>query len=94
MRRNAWMTSQEPDPGRPPGPRTDPKEARRPREPQAHQKPKQAKNAKKHPKHQKTPRVAALGFASATREREGEPKQRANKIMFPSLDRPLAVCVV
>jgi len=54
--------------------------------------PKQAKNPKEHPKHQKAPRVAALGFASATREKEGEPKQRANNMFLLSLE-PLAFVI-
>ena len=53
--------------------------------------PKRAKNTKRHQKHQKAPRKAALGSRQRhQREREGEPKQRANKIMFSSL-RPLNV---
>ena len=92
---NAFTKNQDPTQEDPqdPGPPQGSKEATGTASPP--KAPKQAKNTPKSTqKHQNAPQSGGTGVPPAPPEREGEPKQRANKIMFPSLDRPLAVFIV
>ena len=84
MRWECMDTKTRTRPRRTPRTQDRPKEARRPQGPQAHQKRQnKPKTPRKAPKSTRTPpEWRHWGSASAAREREGEPKQRANQIMF------------